>query len=72
MIDARKKPFEQALEEFSKESAPILKEYGKHRYFKPKRKTTSKHSGAKGRGKAKQIKSPGRRAAPSHHGERDK
>ena len=43
MIDAREKPFEQVMEEFSKESASILKEYGKHRFFKPKRNTTSGH-----------------------------
>ena len=47
MIDAREKPFEQVMEEFSKESSSILKEFGKHRFFKPKRNTTSRHSGAK-------------------------
>lgn len=52
MIDltASKMPLDRAIEAFEKDSAPALKEYNRHRFFVPDRKSKrrSRHSGKGG------------------------
>ncbi len=56
MIDLvhRRLTLEEAIAAFTEESAPILREHNKHRYFMPDRDSSKSRHSSKGRGRQRQ------------------